>query len=277
MKYAYGVIGGDRRQAELADLLAVEGKAVCTYGLGEWDTSREVLLENVLAAERVILPLPLSRGDGMLNGGGNIRTCDLFDRMVPGQLVLAGKVQSEQQAEAERAGVILIDYLQREELATANAVPTAEGAIQIAMERLPVTLWGTNCLVLGFGRIGRVLAHRLNALGSQITVAARRQESVAWAETMGYGGVLLSEIDPVLKTSAVIFNTIPALVLGETRMACLAEDCLCIDLASVRGMAETTHPVLWARGLPGKTAPRTAALVIRRTLAHIIKERGDPD
>lgn len=277
MKYAYGVVGGDRRQAELADLLAAEGKAVCTVGLGEWDTSREVLLENALVAERVILPLPLSRGEGVLNGNGTIRTCELFARMRPGQLAFAGKVLPEQKMEAERAGVELIDYLQREELAIANAVPTAEGAIQIAMERLPVTLWKANCLILGFGRIARVLAHRLHAFGAKVTVAARRQESIASAKTMGYGGVLLSEIDPVLKTSTVIFNTIPALVLGEDRMACLAQDCLCIDLASVRGMAETIHPVLWAKGLPGKTAPRTAALVIRRTLAHIIKERGDPD
>lgn len=49
------------------------------------------------------------------------------------------------------------DYLQREELAIANSVPTAEGAIQLAMEELPITISGARCLITGYGRVGQAL------------------------------------------------------------------------------------------------------------------------
>lgn len=49
-----------------------------------------------------------------------------------------------------------------------NAVPTAEGAIQIAMEQTDVTLHGLPVLVIGHGRIGSLLARRLAALGAKV-------------------------------------------------------------------------------------------------------------
>ena len=36
MKKTFGVIGGDRRQAELARLIARDGATVLTYGLERW-------------------------------------------------------------------------------------------------------------------------------------------------------------------------------------------------------------------------------------------------
>ena len=54
----------------------------------------------------------------------------------------------------------------------ANAVPTAEGAVQLAMEELPITLHGARVLVVGFGRVGKLTAHRFRALGARVSVAA---------------------------------------------------------------------------------------------------------
>lgn len=47
----------------------------------------------------------------------------------------------------------------------ANAVPTGEGAVQVAMEELPFTLHSARVLILGFGRVGKLTAHRMGALG----------------------------------------------------------------------------------------------------------------
>ncbi len=74
-----------------------------------------------------------------------------------------------------------------EELAVANAVPTAEGAIQIALEELPITLHGARALVIGYGRLGKALAQRLDGLGARVTVAARSWEALAWAQSRGAG------------------------------------------------------------------------------------------
>ena len=144
MNKTFGVIGGDRRQAELARLLAEEGRTVWTSGVAGCPD----LPAQAAAADVVILPLPLCREDGILNSETeDLPTSALFRRFSPGQLLLAGQVRPAQQIEAENCGLTLVDYFQREELTVANAAATAESALQIAMEHLDRTLLGMECLV----------------------------------------------------------------------------------------------------------------------------------
>ena len=143
MEKRFGVIGGDRRQAELAYLLERDGNGVLTYGLRRWKPTDVTSLEQALAADVVILPLPLCRGDGVLNCEEDpIPTIEVFRRLRSGQRVLAGQVRAQQQHEALSCGVTVEDYFLREELTVANAAATAEAAIQVAMERLERTLLG---------------------------------------------------------------------------------------------------------------------------------------
>ena len=162
-----------------------------------------------------------------------------------------------------------------------KAVPTAEGALQVAMERLPVTLRGAECLVLGYGRIGKLLAHRLQGLGARVTVAARKYGDLAWAEAFGWRALPISGLSGALGEMQVIFNTVPSLILDRDLLAELTPGCLCVELASRPGIdlaaaEELGLTAVWARGLPGKTAPVTAAAAIRDTLYHILEERGEP-
>ena len=71
-----------------------------------------------------------------------------------------------------------------------------------------------------------------------------------------------------------MFNTIPSPVLDGPLLDQLPEDCLLMDLASVRGLeaAEGGRPVLWARSLPGRLAPRSAAAAIRDAVYYILSE-----
>ena len=73
----------------------------------------------------------------------------------------------------------------------------------------------------------------------------------------------------------------PASILDRTLLAELSKDCLCVELASVQGMdldaaEELGLPHVWARSLPGRLAPVSAAEAIRDTIVYILKERGDP-
>lgn len=283
MNKTFGVIGGDRRQAELARLLAADGNTVYTYGLGAWKPGGEGALDRAAAAEAVILPLPLCRGDGVLNcEEGAIPTIDLFRRLRPRQRVLAGQVKPQQHQEAAACGLTLEDYFLREELTVANAAATAEAAVQVAMERLDRTLLGLDCLVLGFGRIGKLLSHRLHGLGANVTVTARKPEDLAWIRAYGLQALETGKLDGKLSSFGVVFNTVPSAILDEPLLAQLPKDCLCVELASVPGIdlaaAERLGlPNLWARSLPGRMVPRTAAAVIRDAVYYILLEkRGDP-
>ena len=122
MNKTFGLIGGDQRQAELARLLAADGHTVRTYGLDRWKPGGETERDRAAASEIVILPLPLCKGNGVLNcEEGPVPTMDLFRRLRPGQRILAGQVKPQQRREAEDCGLILEDYFLREELTVANA------------------------------------------------------------------------------------------------------------------------------------------------------------
>lgn len=278
MKKSFGVIGGDRRQAELARLLAVDGHQVFTYGLRGWKAQEAVSLERTTEADVVILPLPLCKGDGVLNCEEEpMPTLDLFRRLRPEQRVLAGQVKPKQWKEAEHCGLVLEDYFLREELTVANAAATAEAAVRVAMEQLECSLLEMSCLVLGFGRIGKLLSHRLNGLGARVTASARKPEDLAWIRAYGLDAIEISKLDGTLGSFGVVFNTIPALVLDEALLLQLSPDCLCVDLASCQGIDLAAAERLglsnvWARSLPGRMVPHTAAKVIRDAVYNILLE-----
>ena len=173
-------------------------------------------------------------------------------------------------------GLTLYNYLEREELQVLNAVPTAEGALEIMIRELDITLWGAKVLITGFGRIGEVMARMLTALGSQVTVCARRPEQLAKAECMGCGTVTFSEgLDTLLPCFDAVINTVPAVVLDEKRLLLMKKGCLIVDLASKAGTAvqtQTELKIIHALSLPGKTAPVTAGKIIGKTIENIIRE-----
>ena len=176
MKRSAALLGGDRRQVYLARLLLEDSWKVVTWGLEKGDAPNGVPLHSALEAEIIILPLPVCR-EGKLHLPLTDTTLEeekLWPRLRYDQLLLGGMTGELPRRLMLDHGLTLVDYYQREEVQIANAVPTAEGAIQRAMEATERTLHTCRCLVIGYGRIGKILAQRLKALGSEVTVSARK-------------------------------------------------------------------------------------------------------
>ena len=279
------VAGGDMRQAKLAELLAADGHTVHAYALerlGALDgVEMEESLEGAALADCVVLPLPAAGEGSLLNAPLSGRKHPLalvLDALRPGQVICAGMVGPQTAALAADRGLTLHDYFAREELAVANAVPTAEGAVQLAMEQMPVTIHGARVLITGFGRVGQAAARRFAALGARVSVAARRYEQLALAESEGYGAEQIGGLDGWLCGYDLVVNTVPAPVLGETELKDLRPDCLIIDLASKPGGVDRKaadrlgRQVIWALSLPGKVAPVTAGGAIRSTIYNMLHE-----
>ena len=216
------VVGGDLRQVKLAQLLAEDGHTIHTYALGQppeavSGLTAEPTLRQANRADCVILPLTVSTGSGLLNAPLSVSEHPLLpilDQLSPRQFLCGGRVDPETEELARERGLIIHDYFAREELAVANAVPTAEGAVQLAMEHLPITIHGSKVLVIGFGRVGRLTAQRFQALGARVSVAARKYEQLAWAQAMGFGGEHLAHLKGWLCGYDLIVNTVPTQVLG---------------------------------------------------------------
>ena len=284
MQRRIAVIGGDRRQVYLAQMLLEEGQDVVTSGLEKVNGPRPLPLHMALEAEILVLPLPVCR-----EGGLNLPLTEtkldpeqLWPRLRYDQLVLGGMTEELGPRLMAEFGLTVVDYYHREEIQVANAVPTAEGAIQRVMEATDTTIHGSRCLVLGFGRIGKLLADRLKSMGARVTVSARKYGDLAWIEALGYTALPVRELSGNLGNFDLIFNTVPALLLDASRLAETREGCLLLELASAPGGVDERaagalgRRLIRAPGLPGAVAPRTAASAIRESIRHILEERGEP-
>ena len=284
----FWVVGGDMRQVKLAQLLSDDGHTVHTYALDPGPEPvpgliQEQNLNQAGRADCVVLPLTVSTGGGLLNAPLSLSEhplAPILDRLSPRQFLCGGRIDPETEALARERGLTIHDYFAREELAVANAVPTAEGAVQLAMEHLPITIHGSRVLVVGFGRVGRITAQRFAALGAKVSVAARRYEQLAWAQAMGFGAEELGRLAGWLCGYDLVVNTVPAPVLNRPELEDLKPHCLILDLASKPGgvdlaaAGELGLTVIWALSLPGKVAPVTAGAAIRSTIYNMLRELG---
>ncbi|MDP4108862.1 MAG: dipicolinate synthase subunit DpsA [Bacillota bacterium] len=245
-KLRFLVIGGDLRQARLCEMFQDDGHEVSVYALDRQKFENDIMLcsdvrDCALKADCVVLPLPVTHEEGRLNSPLSNSSHKIEDilKMIPaGKLVAGGMVPPKVKALANSYSIRLVDYLHREELAVLNAIPVAEGAIQIAMEETPITIHGSECLVIGNGRIGKILACYLQGLGARVTVSARKCTDFAWIYAFGQEVLDTRLLEGNLSRFDIIFNTVPELVLNEARLLEVKEDCLIIDLASKPGGAD---------------------------------------
>lgn len=278
----FGVVGGDSRQVWLVHSLLEDGHVVFTAGLENApldSRARPAPLEELARhSDAVILPLPVTSDGVHINGPFSREPMVLDNRTASlflGKNVFGGMTDRLYRSSPGWEKVFIRDYFQREELTVRNAVPTAEGAIQIAMEESPGTLNGARCLVTGYGRIGKVLAHMLQGLGAEVTVSARKPEDLAWIRLSGCKAVHTRRPGGGYE---LVFNTVPAMVFNRETLSQLAPDTLLIDLASAPGGVEHQAAeelgirVIPALSLPGKVAPKTAGEIIKETIYHMMEE-----
>ena len=282
-----GVIGGDQRQLVMAVELAKLGIETAVYAFDKYegnfhDITRCTSLEcTVKGAAAVILPMPYSLDNIRLNcplSTKDIRLDELFSMFQPNQIIAGGCFSAALYSFNENLKIH--DYYEREELTVCNAIPTAEGAVAIAINELPFTLHGSDVLITGFGRVGKVLAHTLKSMGANVTVAARKLEDFAWMKVYGYNAVHIGDLADIAGCYNVIFNTVPDIIFTRQVLCNTAPDVLIIDLASKPGGAdmkaakELDVNIIWALSLPGKIAPETAGIIIKDSVLNILRDEG---
>jgi len=275
------VIGGDLRQLVVAKLFAENDIETAVFGFDLYTGEFPPVTKCMTAADAaygstaIILPLPCTTDNAHLNTpfhNGKVLLDDLMRSITADQIVCAGMYASDRPN--------TFDYYAREELQILNAIPTAEGAIAIALDELPITLHGARAVILGFGRCGKALAERLKGLGSHVTVVARKESDLALCESYSYNAVSFRCLSNAVSNADVIFNTVPALILNEPMLKHIDKHTLIIDLASRPGGVDFEAAkrlglnVNWALSLPGKVAPITAGKIIYKTVCNILKQEG---
>ena len=213
----------------------------------------------------LLLPAPSFEADGRIKGGGILEHL-LTD--LPGDITIIGGNLSH----PALAGYRCLDLLLDGEYTARNAAITADCAIRVAGQRMPVAFRGCPMLVIGWGRIGKCLAQQLKALGAQVTVAARKEKDRHLLSALGFDPLDTDRLDGRLGPFRVIFNTAPTMLLPRHLAAQCRPDCIKIELASRPGIEG--EDVVHALGLPGKMAPESSGALIAQTIIRRLEEKS---
>jgi len=208
------------------------------------------------AVTHLLLPVPSFDPDGTVKGGTKLDA--LLAQLPKNITVIGGNLVHPSLKEYHT-----IDLLQDAHYLAANARITAYCALSLAMQHLSCTPDSISFLVIGWGRIGKCLTQLLQALDTDITVAARKETDRATLASLGINAISTDGIQP--SKYGVIFNTAPEMLLPHCD-----GNALKIDLASKPGIGG--NEVIWARGLPNKLAPESSGRLIADVVTSYLSE-----
>lgn len=278
------LLGGDERELVLLNYLLEQGVKVQAVGQPPIQKQVEVVtcindLDQDL--EAVIAPMTGVNDKQVIKktfANQKVRlTESFFKQLKPGTQFFIGFASAKIKEWCQDHKLDLIELAALDELAILNAVPTAEGAIQLAMQKSDITLSGNNAFVLGLGRVGLTLARRLKGLGSNTYGVARKPKDRARAQEIGFYPVEFANLKSEINKADFIFNTVPAVVLTESILKAVDPEALVIDLASAPGGTDFKAAeklgieAELALGLPGKVAPESAGQILTKIVSKYLR------
>ena len=283
----FAVIGGDLRNIELVKLLAKDQRKIFTYGLEENKELLDNLNNNIIICKDIeescsnvdiiISSIPFSRDGETIYcefSKNRIKIIDFFEK-IKGKTLIVGSIKNNVINEALKRNIKIIDVMKNEELAILNTIATAEGTIQTMISNTKKIIHESNILILGFGRVAKTLAKKLQGLVKNVDCASNNKEELAWIEAFGYNVINLENLVENISKYDIIINTIPAIILSYENMKYIKKDTLLIDLASNLGGIDKNEAkdkglkLIHALGLPGKIAPVSSAKFIKKIIYEI--------
>lgn len=280
--FAFCIIGGDTRMCWLAQSLAQSGHIVKIYGQEENDfiydapvvhcCDMETALDSCHAC---ILGIPCMRDSENISAPfsrQNIPLSRVLSYLSPQQFLFGGVLPPLP------ASVSAMDYAKDESLLLLNAIPTAEGALQLLMTHTPYVIHGSKIAILGFGRIGQKTAFTLKNMGAIVDVYARKDDSLAKASLYGFNAFPLHSLKDNIFSYHAVINTIPKPIVTRDILQHANKKTMLMELASAPGgfdlptIKEEHLSYIPANGLPGKVAPQSAAQYIQNTILKRMEE-----
>jgi dipicolinate synthase subunit A len=279
------VLGGDDRELILVAELVKSGATVVVVGFPRGKISHGAFVVNSVEeackdTEVLILPLPGTNEKGVIRAVYAEQELKLTEKAIASvsqnALIIIGSARNYLKEWATKYDLNLMEIVEMDEIAILNSIPTAEGALQIAMEETSSTIHGSNTCVIGFGRVGITMARTLKALGSDVTVVAREPGQLARAYEMGCIRAGYEDLHDIMNKTNIVFNTVPSMVLDSDILKYANPDVLIIDLATQPGGTDFTAAntfglkAILAPGLPGKVAPVFAGKILANVIPRLI-------
>lgn len=275
------IIGGDSRQIYMAEYLEALGYEVSVYGLPE--KNKKCIADLKYETENtdaIILPLPVTKDGKYVFSVVPMKETidDIISYIKPEQAVFAGMISKGLESKIKKRNAKIYDYFKREEVTVMNTVPTVQGIIKAIIDNIDYTVFSSKCAVFGYGRVAKITADTIYALGADVTVCARKQGDLATAQTKGFDSCMINEFYKKAHNFNILINTVPSLVIDKKILEKLRKDCLIIDVSSSPFGVDFTAAydlgikAIQCSSLPGKVAPKSAGKIIADGILNVIKE-----
>jgi len=280
------LLGGDARQIEIINKLCTINADVYVCGFEQKDNIHPAAIhceleEKVLnQIDALILPAVGTDEEGYIPCTFSTQAIKLTDNHISqlkeGCTVFTGIAKSYLQKLCRANQLELIELFDRDDIAIYNSIPTAEGALMMAIQHTDITLHGANAMVLGFGRTGITMARVLKALGANVLVGVHRSEQYARAYENGFSPFYTKNLNDYVHNIDLIFNTIPTMIIKTQTIEKLQKSTVIIDLATKPGGVDFSAAeqlnikAILAPGLPGIVAPRTAGIILADCITQIL-------
>ena len=290
MKQKFLILGGDLRSIRLAQMLAEDENKVFSYAQEKSDEildSTEIekcttLKGAISKAQIIVAPIPFSSNNESINTPFSDEKITIEDLLKSNKnkIFIGGSINEEIKTKLNDKYIDVIDIMKREELAILNTIATAEGTIEVAIKNTDRILQGSKVLILGFGRVAKIVASKFNRLSAMVTCAARKSSDLAWIKAYGYYSLNINDMLYDLKDFDIIINTVPQTIIKEKELKHMNSEVLLVDLASAPGGIDSTTAnnmglkFVWALALPGKIAPTSSAKFIKETIYNVIEEKS---
>lgn len=280
MKQKFLILGGDLRSIKLAEMLINDNNKVFAYGLEKSEDIQENnqidKISNLQSAiekvDIIVAPTPFSSNGETINSPYSKEEIKIEQLIKSNKqkIIIAGGIKESIKEQLEEKYLKVIDVMKREELAILNTIATAEGTIKVAIENTDKILQGASVLVLGFGRVAKIVASKFSLLSTKVTCAARKISDLAWIEAYGYNSININDMLYELKDFDIIINTVPQIIIKEKELKHMKPDVLLIDLASKPGGIESIKAIqmglkyIWALAIPRKGCTNFICKIYKR-------------
>lgn len=283
-------MGGDARYVEVIHQLAAKGMKVFLIGYDQLTFKNPQIIQLDVSKVDFSIMNAISLPVAGTNKTGNVeaiytdKSVYLTEEMVNNTsehcVIYTGTSNSYLEHITNATNRKLVTLFERDDLAVYNSIPTAEGALMLAMEHMDITVHGSYVMVLGFGRVGKTVARLFASVGAKVRVAVRKPADVARIKEMGLAPIRLEILEREIVGMDIVINTIPHPIIDSKAISAMQKSTLIIDITSAPGgtdfdfAREQGIKALHALGLPGKTAPRSAGGIIGSVLLELLEKSG---
>jgi dipicolinate synthase subunit A len=281
-------MGGDARQLEVIQRFTELDATVFLFGFNNLGrqlsgvTNSEPSAEVLKQIDAFILP-PVGTDDtgrveSIFSHNELVLTDELIGALPVHAKVYTGMAKTYLKRLCQAHNISVIELFDRDDVAIYNSIPTAEGALMMAIQNTDITIHGSICMVLGFGRTGFTMARTLQGLGAVVKVGVKQPEHFARAWEMGFQPFYTTDLYTEVANIDLLFNTIPTMIITAQVITNIPHRAVIIDLASKPGGTDFRFAekrgikALLAPGLPGIVAPKTAGRIIANALSQLIEE-----